>query len=186
MRCPTRYFVQNNYCVTCPINSEVNSTTLKCVCSEGFLLGRDGFCAKKCTNNEVYNIKTGACDCLTGLGKVNGVCQICPTGTTPNASGICGPCGVNQRLVDGLCICSTGFIPNQLKVCTKCSEVTGAFLVSGACATCPGDLVYNGQRCACPNGFTKIGSKCRETCKIDELVDENGFCFSCPIYEIIT
>ncbi len=111
-KCPANYFVQNNYCVTCPLNSALNPTSKKCECSEGFLLSKDGVCIKKCANNEVYNVKTGNCDCFSGLGRVNGVCQICPTGTNPGTDGKCGACGVNQQLVDGQCICSQGFIPN--------------------------------------------------------------------------
>lgn len=160
-KCPANYFVQNNYCVTCPVNSVFSATTKKCECADGFMLSKEGVCVKKCANNEVYNTKTGVCDCFVGLGKVNGTCQICPAGRTPIADGSCGSCGVNQQLVDGQCICISGFIPNALKVCTKCSDVNGAFLINGACATCPGDLVYNGQKCACPNGFTKVGVKCK-------------------------
>lgn len=100
---------------------------------------------------------------MAGLGRVNSVCQICPVGTTSINDGSCGKCSTNQRLVDGKCICSIGSIPNAQGVCTKCSEVKGAFLVGGNCATCPGDLSYNSQtnKCSCPSGFTKIGTKCR-------------------------
>jgi len=124
-------------------------------------LSKDGVCIKKCANNEIFNSKSGNCDCFSGLGRVNGECQICPTGTIPSTDGACGACGVNQQLIDGQCICNTGYIPNSLKICTKCSEVSGAFLVSGACAVCPGDLTYNGQKCVCQSGFTKVGIKCK-------------------------
>ena len=160
-KCPPNYFIQNNYCVTCPVNSVYSSTTKKCECADGFLLSKDGICTKKCGNNEVYNVKSGNCDCFAGLGRVKGVCQICSTGTSPAADGACGACGVNQQLVDGQCICAAGFIPNQLKICTKCSDVSGAFMLNGACAVCPGDLTYNGQRCGCAAGLVKVGTKCK-------------------------
>lgn len=102
------------------------------------------------------------------------------------ANGTCGACGLNQVFSNGNCICVTGYIPNQQNVCTQCSSVIGYFLINGQCATCPGDLVYNGQICACPSGSTKIGSKCQLSCNSDELVDTNGLCYSCPIYEIIS
>jgi cysteine-rich repeat protein len=112
------------------------------------------------------------------------VCQICPTDTQPNAQGVCAECGLNRMIYDGRCICSTGFIPNELGICTRCTLVQGAFLVNGRCAKCPGTLQYNGQRCTCPAGSTRVGTKCFETCKDDELVDANGLCYTCPIYEV--
>lgn len=57
--------------------------------------------------------------------------------------------------------------------------------MNGQCAKCPGSLTYNGQRCVCPAGNTRVGTRCFETCKNDELVDANGLCYSCPIFEVI-
>ena len=184
--CPTSFWVQNNYCVTCTINSLYNFNTKKCECSEGYSLNKNGICTKNCANNEVYNIISTTCDCVTGLGRVNGVCQVCPAGSSVNANGTCAACGLNQISSNGNCICAPGYIPNQLNVCTQCASVAGSFLVNGQCATCPGDLVYNGQTCGCLPGSTKIGSKCHLSCNSDELVDSNGLCYSCPIYEIIS
>lgn len=158
--CPTNFFIFSNYCVTCPVNSAYNTALKKCECQAGFILNSKGFCVKRCANNEVFNTANSKCECVTGLGRVNGVCQICPSKQSPNLEGNCAECGTNQVLYDGKCICAAGFIPNQLGICTGCTLVQGAFLVNGQCAKCPGSLTYNGQRCVCPAGTTRVGSKC--------------------------
>ena len=98
---------------------------------------------------------------MSGLGRVNGVCQICPSGFALSLNGNCTQCGSNQQIVDGKCICFNGFINNELGFCIPCSSKSGAFLINGQCATCPGQLIYNGQKCACPLGKTRIRSKCQ-------------------------
>ena len=81
--CPDNYFISNGYCVTCPVNAAYNPKSKTCECSTGFFTNEWGICARKCGTNEVYDSKTQSCSCIDGLGKVNGVCQICPAGTTP-------------------------------------------------------------------------------------------------------
>lgn len=105
---------------------------------------------------------------------------------TPGKDGKCGGCTENEVMYDGNCVCKDGYIHNELKICTRCDLVTGAFMVDEKCALCPGDLIYINDKCACPEANTKIGVKCYKTCKNDELIDENGLCYSCPIYEVIT
>jgi hypothetical protein len=166
-QCPSNFFVQNNYCVTCPINSNFNSTTGNCQCNAGFLTNTAGFCVKKCANNEVFNSASQSCVCYTGLGRTNGVCGVCAVGTIPDSNGNCAGCSTNQVLYNGQCICANGYISNQYGVCTVCSQVTGAFLVGSQCATCPGNLVYDGTQCGCPSTQVKVGTNCVNPCNSD-------------------
>jgi hypothetical protein len=86
-QCPSGYFINNGYCVTCPFNSVYNDNTQTCDCVTGFFTSQSGVCAPKCATNEVYDINLLSCVCLEGLGRINGVCTICPTGTQPTADG---------------------------------------------------------------------------------------------------
>jgi hypothetical protein len=166
-QCSANFFVQNNYCVTCPINSNFNSTTKNCQCNTGFLANTAGFCVKKCANNEVFNSASQSCVCFTGLGRTNGVCGVCAVGTIPDSNGNCAGCSTNQVLYNGQCICANGYISNQYGVCTVCSQVTGAFLVGSQCATCPGNLIYDGTQCGCPSTQIKVGTNCVNPCNND-------------------
>lgn len=59
---------------------------------------------------------------MSGLGKVNGACQICPSGSKPTADGnACSSCQASEELVNGKCICSQGYAYNSARVCTACS-----------------------------------------------------------------
>ena len=135
------------------------------------MMNRTGLCQKSCGNNEVYNSVTGNCDCYSGLGRLNGVCQICPSNFALSADGNCIICGANQKLVSGKCVCVDGFIPNERGLCVSCTSRPGAFLVNGKCATCPGELTYDGTKCSCPVGSTRVGTKCKQSCSNDQLID---------------
>ena len=43
-------------------------------------------------------------------------------------------------------------------------------------------MIYNQQqqKCLCPLGKQTKGNRCIQTCKVDELLDANGNCYSCP------
>ena len=120
--CPQNYFISNEYCVTCPINSVYNKGNNRCECSVGFFTNEYGICVKKCGSNEVYNERNQACTCLAGLAKVSGACVICPSGSKPTADGsACSFCQANEELVSGRCICVAGYAHNSGRVCTACS-----------------------------------------------------------------
>lgn len=94
--CPHGYFISNGYCVTCPRNSVLNQQTKTCDCKLGFFTNQYGMCTRKCGTNEVYDEATLQCKCLSGLGRINGACTVCPDGAKPSADGqSCSQCGVN-------------------------------------------------------------------------------------------
>lgn len=143
--CPNNYFISNGYCVTCPVNSAFNPATKNCDCLAGFFTNQWGICARKCGTNEVYDSATQRCSCSQGLGRVNGACQICPSGSTPSEDGSsCSSCQANEILVNGECTCKQGFAYNEGNVCVICSSLPNGFIQNGLCAVCPGNLVYNG------------------------------------------
>lgn len=184
-QCPSNYYVANGYCVTCPVSSTYNPKSTQCECNSGFQTSPSGICQKKCNTNEVFN--QAACQCVTGLGRINGTCQICPSGSSLSADGTCNTCGANQVLVNGKCSCAQGFALNSGQVCTACASIPGAFLLNGICSTCPGNLIYDGSSsCICPVGQTAIGVTCVSACQADELVDNNGACYKCPINQVIS
>ena len=168
-QCPSNYFISNGYCVTCPVNSAYNPKTLSCDCASGYFTNQFGICTQKCGTNEVYNMTTMDCRCLQGLGRVNGVCTVCPIGTQPTADGSsCSICGANQQLANGVCVCQPGFALNSAQVCTACSSLTNGFLINGFCSTCPKSLIYDGvSGCKCPSGKILQGSLCVSQCRSD-------------------
>jgi len=94
--CPNSYFISNGYCVTCPVNSAPNPTTNNCDCLTGFYTNQYGICTQKCGTNEIYDTNSQQCLCLQGLGRVNGVCTVCPAGSKPTSDGsACSVCNVN-------------------------------------------------------------------------------------------
>lgn len=50
-KCPASFFVQNNYCVTCPNDATYNADSKRCVCNSGFSLSSSGFCIRRCAVN---------------------------------------------------------------------------------------------------------------------------------------
>lgn len=177
--CPSNYFISQGYCVTCPVNSVLNAIKNTCDCQSGYYTNQFGICSKKCSTNEVYDSSSQQCSCLAGLGRINGVCTVCPTGTQVVGDS-CSSCSQNEQLVNGKCICKTGYAYNTGKVCTFCSDLPNGFLINGVCSVCPSGLVYTGNYiCSCPAGKIKSGSSCISQCQADELLDSQGNCFTC-------
>ena len=168
-QCPNNYFLSNGYCVTCPVNSQLNPVTNNCDCSNGYYTNQNGVCTLKCATNEIYSADTQLCRCRSGLGRVNGVCTVCPDGSTASADGsACNVCGVNQQLSGGKCICITGYALNSDGICTLCSNLPNGFLINGLCSVCPNTMVYNGnQGCSCPPGKVLKGRLCASQCQAD-------------------
>lgn len=167
--CPSNYFIQNGYCVTCPINSNYNLNTKNCDCLPGYYTNQFGICTKKCGTNEVYNSFTQTCSCIQGLGKVNGVCIVCPAGSLPTADGsACSACKSNEVLSNGVCVCLPGFAYNSAKICTACAYLPNGFIINGICSICPNNLIFDGvSSCKCPPGKSIQGSQCVSQCQID-------------------
>lgn len=185
--CPTGYFVISGYCVTCPVNSAYSSVSGKCDCQLGYFTNQWGICTQKCGTNEAYNSLTQSCGCLQGLGRVNGTCQLCPSGSTPASDGSsCSICGVNQALVGGICACQQGYAFNSAGVCIACASLQNGFLVNGICAVCPGSMIYNGNSCVCPVGKIAQGSSCLSQCQSDEVLDSKGNCYTCQTNQVIS
>ena len=186
--CPANYFVSNGYCVTCPVNSKFNAATNNCDCNSGYFTNQFGICTQKCGTNEEFNPATHKCGCIKGLGRISGVCTVCPPGTQAAVDGSsCSNCGPNEMLNNGLCICKQGFAHNSAKVCTACHELTNGFLINGFCSVCPKTMVVIGGRsCGCPSGKVLKGSMCVSQCQSDELLDVNGNCFTCGSNQVIS
>jgi len=168
-QCPSGYFISNGYCVTCPVNSVYNTNTQSCDCVSGFFINQFGICTPKCGTNEVYDTKSMSCVCLEGLGRINGACTICPSGTQALADGSgCSFCGPNQILVDGVCACQPGYAINSAQVCIICSNIPNGFLLNGICSVCPKTTVYDGfGGCKCPDGKVLQGNICTSQCRND-------------------
>ena len=99
--CPDDYFILNQFCVLCPINSMYDPASRGCVCKDGFNLVM-GICVEKCGSNEVYFPSLMQCRCFEGLGRVNGECQVCPGNQNPNPqTQECSGCSTNQVLSNG-------------------------------------------------------------------------------------
>lgn len=183
--CPADYFVQSGYCVTCPLNALFNPATKICDCRVGFYMDQYGMCTRKCGTNEQYDAPTQSCTCVKGLGRISGVCQVCPAGSTLTPDGLCSNCGANEQLLSGRCVCQAGYAPNANRVCTACS-LLGGFVMGGICSVCPNNLVWDGSGgCRCPAGKSLQNSRCVSQCLIDELIDEKGNCYTCGANEFI-
>ncbi len=56
-------------------------------------------CVQKCNENEIYIPSANTCKCFDGLGRINGQCQVCPGGSSPNPeTEQCSGCSANARL----------------------------------------------------------------------------------------
>lgn len=184
--CPNNYFISQGYCVTCPVNSALNKAKNTCDCVDGYYTNQFGICTKKCGTNEAYDPSVQQCKCLSGLGRINGVCTVCPSGTQV-AGEVCSSCAENEQLANGKCICKSGYAYNSGKVCTICSSIPNSFLINGICSVCPSGLVYNGNYgCDCPAGKVKQGSSCIGQCQADELLDSQGNCYTCGNNQVIS
>ena len=47
-RCPSNFFINDGFCVSCPIASTLDPATGICVCDNGLQLDPNGFCVEKC------------------------------------------------------------------------------------------------------------------------------------------
>ena len=84
------------------------------------------------------------CRCFSGLGRINGVCQVCPGGSSPNPdTEECSGCSANARLENGQCICLPGYGINIKGECIRCESVN-LFLISGICGSCPSGRNWDG------------------------------------------
>lgn len=50
---------------------------------------------------------------------------------------------------------------------------------------CPGNQIPVGGVCGCPNGLTPQGNNCVSPCRSNQLLDDQGNCYSCQIFEEI-
>jgi len=116
------------------------------------------------------------------------VCTVCPEGSTATSDGsACNSCGQNQELSGGKCICLKGYALNSDGICTLCSNLPNGFLINGLCSVCPATMVYNGnQGCSCPPGKVLKGRICSSQCQSDELLDEQGNCYTCGNNQVIS
>lgn len=186
--CPNNYYISQGYCVTCPVNSAYNQAKNTCDCLNGYFTNELGICTQKCSTNEVYSVSLQRCVCMQGLGRINGACTICPSGSVATADGSgCSSCDANEELVNGKCACKTGFAYNSAQVCTICSSLPNGFLINGVCSVCPRNMVYNGNNgCGCPAGKILQGASCVSQCQPDEILDNQGNCYTCGNNQIIS
>jgi hypothetical protein len=175
----------NGYCVTCPAHAAF-SPMGTCECESGYAADRSGICVPKCQPLEMFNAATTRCDCRSGLGRVAGVCTLCPSGTYLVGE-LCSNCPANAVFFGQACICNSGYIldPSSQR-CISCTSLTNSYWVDNRCIQCPGQQVYNQQTriCQCPSGLAVQGSRCVQSCQLDELADANGACYSCPLHMV--
>lgn len=176
--CTGIYFLNNGYCVTCPINSA--NVDGRCTCDPGYQLSNTGFCLSACGTNQVF--VNGKCQCYQGLGYTSpNVCGICPNNQIPNpVTQVCGSCGVGQEFDGTKCVCKPGFGISGDNACTNCSS-NGNFLLDGYCVSCPNGMVYNGVNCVCPAGQVMSNGQCKQQCQPGQLTDAAGLCYVCPL-----
>lgn len=136
------YQVQVGACSTCPAGT--NWDGAKCTnangCAPGYVFNSaSNVCEPAGPSCGSYAIWNGAtCCCVSGANQINGVCQVCPAGTTFDGSqcsstSLVNPsanCGSNEIAVKGECVCSAGF--NK---------------VEGQCLACPANTEWNGVYC---------------------------------------
>ena len=170
------------------MNSALNPNTNNCDCLTGYYTNQFGICTQKCGTNEIYDSVSQQCACLSGLGRVNGICTVCPAGSRASSDGSsCSICGENEQLVGGICVCKAGYALNSAKVCTICSNLPNGFIINGICSVCPSSLIFNGnQGCSCPGGKILQGTTCISQCKSDELLDSQGNCYTCGNNQVIS
>lgn len=125
--------------------------------------------------------------CYQGLGRVNGVCQLCNNGyIEPTTEQCVTGCKINEELKGQKCVCKTGFGIDRSGQCSDCSKSAGSFFKEGYCVFCPnGQVVVNNDRCECPAGKTLTNGFCVSSCKEGQLTDANGNCYYCLINEEI-
>lgn len=109
----------NGFCAACPIGSTYNTQTTKCVCKEGYVF-EGNFCKLQCSQNEVFSKAQNKCVCSPGLGRINGICQVCPVQSIdPTTEKCLNVCKSNEVLLANKCVCKAGLgISNG--VCIDC------------------------------------------------------------------
>ncbi len=141
--CSSGFFqVQIGACSTCPAGT--NWDGAKCTnekgCAAGYVFNpASNTCEPAGPSCGSYAIWNGCtCCCVAGANEINGVCQVCPSGTTFDGSqcsstSLVNPsanCSSNEIAVKGECVCSAGF--NK---------------VEGQCLSCPENTTWNGVYC---------------------------------------
>lgn len=144
--CNSGFFQQSaNACTVCPSGTTWNGQG--CVsqppqsCASGYIFNTNSNqcepSAPSCGDNAFFNGAT--CICITNYHLINGLCQLCPSGTTFDGA-TCAPnvvppvkvCGSNQVLISGECVCNEGL-----------------YLINGQCLGCPANTIWNGKYCSC-------------------------------------
>lgn len=185
--CPINFFLYNGYCVVCPIGSVYNVATGQCNCNPGFAMSPNNICLDKCTlPNEVYDVASGKCRCFEGLGRVNGVCQLCTNGYIDASQNCITGCPPNQVQEGNKCVCAAGLGIAGSGNCVNCAATPGSFLLDGYCAFCPNGQTYTSGACSCPAGQVLRAGVCSATCQNGQLIDASGNCYWCPLNEVIS
>ena len=114
------YDPENNVCFECPVGLFLNAGKSACVCAEGYTL-KGSACAPLCSDQEVYNPKTKACDCKIGLVRNQaGVCA-CPSGFVSVNEACVRNCQDPEifDVLTGNCVCKFGFVRGTNNLCVS-------------------------------------------------------------------
>jgi len=178
----------------CSHNAKRKKGTGKCACLKGFtgLDPKKLSCKKiRCGKNE--ELVGGACKCIKGANRINGVCENKCTGT-----------GEKPKRVNGECVCTKRYEkwPNKAGACIKaCGHNASRKKGTGKCACNKGftnlDAKFNcrkircgknerldGNSCKCLAGYTRKNGKCQSKCGgKDEKTNAQGKCVCRKNYE---
>lgn len=121
------------------------------------------------------------CTCSAGYYRIQGVCTVCPAGTTYNpltqwceGNGNNGYCGYNQYYdpVSKYCYCNPG-----------------TYLIMGACSSCPANSYYdpNYGVCRCQQDYSLVNNTCiLIPCRPNQYYDPiSQTCVCSPGYYLI-
>ena len=154
-----------------------------------------GQCIFTCGVNEQYNQQSRQCECKSGFGLLQNVCNQCPAGyfvlnrycvTCPiyasyNALSSRCECAAGFSLIGGRCVpqtCTAGQVFDSASQSCKCPP--GQILQNGYCVSCPLNTIYDpvSQRClSCQANQVLQNGQC--VCQPGFGLTTNGNCASC-------
>lgn len=159
--CPSNTFLELGQCKYCPAGQHLSSTG--CV---------------SCQANEEWD--GTVCKCITGFYRnVNGLCDLCPAGTTfVNGKCQCPYLGQYFDELSKTCNCP----PQMYVVSGKCQQCdAGKYWDGKACVDICSKFInmkWDGFNCVCKDGFALSAPY---TCSCNGNIDSDGNCLQCLV-----